>query len=80
MSRGTSALVAINRSLAQIVAPHQEVDPWAGLDQLAAAGAQAAADAAARGDRRPSSVWPEDTARLPGPSSAWPDVDRPPEP
>jgi len=78
--RVTSVLVAINRSLAQIVAPHQEVDPWAGIDQLAAAGAQAAADAAARGEPPPSSVWPEDTGASPGPSSAWPDVDRPPEP
>ena len=78
--RVTSALVAINRSLAQIVAPHQEVDPWAGLDQLAAAGAQAAADAEARGDPAPSSVWPEETGSTPAPSSAWPEVDRPPEP
>jgi hypothetical protein len=62
-ARVTAALVAINRSLAQIVAPHQEVDPWAGLDQLAAAGAQIRVDAEAPGS--PSSVWPEDD-RPPG--------------
>ena len=31
-SRATAALVAINHSRAQILAPHREVDPWAGLD------------------------------------------------
>ena len=84
-ARVTSALVAINRSLAQIVAPHQEVDPWAGLDQLAADGARRA-EAEASGSA-PSSVWPEDATPATGPSSAWPEVDttwpevdRPPEP
>jgi hypothetical protein len=41
-------MVAINHSRAQILAPHREVDPWAGLDRAAAAEA-AAADAAAAG-------------------------------
>jgi hypothetical protein len=30
--RATAALVAVNHSLSQILAPHREVDPWAGLD------------------------------------------------
>jgi hypothetical protein len=32
-ARATAALVAVNHNLAQIMAPHREVDPWAGLDR-----------------------------------------------
>jgi len=31
-ARATAALVVVNHSLAQILAPHRELDPWAGLD------------------------------------------------
>lgn len=31
--RATAALVAVNHERAQILAPHQYVDPWAGLDR-----------------------------------------------
>ncbi len=31
-ARTTAGLVAVNHSLAQILAPHRELDPWAGLD------------------------------------------------
>jgi hypothetical protein len=32
-ARQTALLVAVNHRRAQILAPHQEVDPWAGLDR-----------------------------------------------
>jgi len=32
-ARQTALLVAVNHGRAQILAPHQEVDPWAGLDR-----------------------------------------------
>ncbi len=35
-ARTTAALVAVNHALAQILAPHKEIDPWAGLDKGAA--------------------------------------------
>ena len=37
-ARATAPLLAFNHSRAQILAPHREVDPWAGLDRSAAAG------------------------------------------
>ena len=37
--RQTAVVVAVNHRRAQILAPHQEVDPWAGLDKGSAAGA-----------------------------------------
>jgi hypothetical protein len=47
-ARATAALVAINHGLAQILAPHREVDPWAGLD--AETTARRAAEAAANNE------------------------------
>ena len=38
-ARTTAALVAVNHGLAQILAPHREIDPWAGLDAETAAAA-----------------------------------------
>jgi hypothetical protein len=32
-ARQTALIVAVNHSRAQILAPHEEVDPWAGLDR-----------------------------------------------
>lgn len=32
-ARATAALVAVNHARAQLMAPHREVDPWAGLDR-----------------------------------------------
>jgi hypothetical protein len=45
-ARTAAPMIAINHSRAQILAPHREVDPWAGLDRSAAAEAQTAAAAA----------------------------------
>ena len=77
--RTTAALVAINRSLAQIVAPHQEVDPWAGLDRAPTAGEGLETDPAGASGPTSSSVWPEDSpsGSAPGASSVWPEGDRP---
>jgi hypothetical protein len=73
--RTTAALVAINRSLAQIVAPHQEVDPWAGLDRVTTAGEGLAPDPAGTSGPASSSAWPEDAPASPGGSSVWPEGD-----
>ncbi|HEY7131088.1 MAG TPA: hypothetical protein VH440_02500 [Candidatus Limnocylindrales bacterium] len=37
-ARATAPMVAINHTRAQILAPHREVDPWAGLDRSGEAG------------------------------------------
>ena len=47
-AKQTAPMVAINHSRAQILAPHREVDPWAGLDR--AAGAAGESEAAVAGD------------------------------
>jgi hypothetical protein len=39
-ARTTARLVAFNHARAQILAPHREVDPWAGLDRTGALGAE----------------------------------------
>lgn len=69
--RTTAALVAINRALAQIVAPHQEVDPWAGLGP-ASVSEDAIPDS-------PASSTPAASPARPGGDTAWPEVDRRPE-
>jgi hypothetical protein len=38
-ARQTAPMVAVNHRRAQILAPHREVDPWAGLDRSGEAGA-----------------------------------------
>ena len=67
-ARQSAPMVAVNHSRAQILAPHREVDPWAGLDRSAAAGGAianepatpAAAPAQARGDGLPEADRPPD--------------------
>ena len=72
-ARQSAPMVAINHQRAQILAPHREVDPWAGLDR--------AGETAARRSRRRAAIRPPAaTERGPGrrpstgdPSSAtWP--------
>ena len=67
-ARQTAPMVAINHRRAQILAPHREVDPWAGVDRSggAAAGGTAAAGGGP-GAGGPSTADP-----------AWPAADRPP--
>lgn len=54
-ARTEAMIVAVNHSRAQIMAPHREVDPWAGLNR--------AGDASASGPpseaRPPDPAWPE---------------------
>ena len=64
-ARQTALIVAVNHHRAHILAPHREVDPWAGLD---------------RSGELPATPGPQAeggaTASRP-PDPAWPDVDRP---
>jgi len=67
-ARATARVVAVNHNRAQILAPHREVDPWAGLDRSGeqpAAGGSASASAGGSADA-PRPLDP-----------AWPEVDRP---
>src|SRR5207245_9450237 len=58
-------MVAVNHSRAHIMAPHREVDPWAGLDRGAIAG-----EAGAAGDRQPAAPAPvEQVAVEPAPAA-----------
>lgn len=63
-ARTAALIVAVNHNRAQILAPHREVDPWAGLDR---SGEGATAGPAAQPDEPPAR--PADPA--------WPEVDRP---
>lgn len=69
-ARTAALIVAVNHDRAQILAPHREVDPWAGLDRSgetpAALSAEGSVDAMGTTDAAPRPVDP-----------AWPDVDRP---
>lgn len=67
-ARTTALIVAVNHNRAQILAPHREVDPWAGLDRSGGSASPRATDAA------PGGTAP-DAARPPDP--AWPEIDRP---
>jgi hypothetical protein len=58
-ARTTAHLIAFNHSRAQILAPHREVDPWAGISR--GDGVSTGADAAESGSRTEveSNAWPE---------------------
>lgn len=62
-ARTTALIAAVNHTRAQILAPHREVDPWAGLDRsggtATAPGAPAAGPGAAESPRPPDPAWPE---------------------
>ncbi len=67
-ARQTAQMVAINRHRAQILAPHREVDPWAGIDRSGGAGLRASVEAGpsgAPGEAHPNPAWPE-VDRAPG--------------
>jgi hypothetical protein len=44
-AKQSAVMVAVNHARAQILAPHTDVDPWAGLDRSAGLGEDAAGDA-----------------------------------
>ena len=68
-ARTTAPMVAVNHARAQILAPHREVDPWAGLDRAnhsAAAGAAGAAGATGgASDAKPADGAPADGEAAP---------------
>jgi hypothetical protein len=66
-SRTAALIVAVNHNRAQILAPHREVDPWAGLDR--------SGNPTAIGRAAPPTGGDADAPRPPDP--AWPDIDRP---
>jgi len=66
-ARTATLVAAVNHSRAQILAPHREIDPWAGLDRS--------------GPPNPGPSSPDPSASTPPetrpPDPAWPEVDRP---
>lgn len=63
-ARTDALIVAVNHSRAQILAPHREVDPWAGLDRSGEGTSSDAPDgpgldAEASGRRPADPAWPE---------------------
>jgi hypothetical protein len=70
-ARTTALVVAINHNRAQFLAPHREIDPWAGLDR-------SGATAQPPGAPPPSADAPPPSADAPRPPDpAWPEIDRP---
>jgi hypothetical protein len=71
-ARQTAAMVAVNHARAQILAPHRETDPWAGLDRAGEASAVPSAETLATAD--PSATF----GSIPvagGNAEGWPDTD-----
>ncbi len=67
-ARTEAIIVAVNHHRAHILAPHREVDPWAGLNR-SGEGPAASSGPTTAGDPETSSPKP--------PDPAWPEVDRP---
>lgn len=55
-ARTSAVIAAVNHNRAQILAPHREVDPWAGLDR---GGEGTAATPQSSEQRPPDPAWPE---------------------
>jgi hypothetical protein len=55
-ARTEATVVAVNHSRAQIMAPHREIDPWAGLNR---GGEPSAESGSAGASRPPDPAWPE---------------------
>ena len=60
-ARQTAELVAVNHARAQIMAPHRELDPWAGLDRASEGGVAIPSDAV--GGEGADPAWPETDLR-----------------
>jgi hypothetical protein len=69
-ARTEALVVAVNHNRAQILAPHREVDPWAGLDRSGGSETPEASELGASGGTETGSA-----DRPPDP--AWPEIDRP---
>jgi hypothetical protein len=70
-ARTPALIVAVNHNRAQIMAPHREVDPWAGLDRSGGSAISPEAAEAMSADV----LAPNETPRRADP--AWPEIDRP---
>jgi hypothetical protein len=55
-ARTTAVMVAVNHARCQILAPHQVVDPWAGLGMTGAAGPSESGEPSATDDDRPTTT------------------------
>jgi hypothetical protein len=71
-ARQTAAMVAINHARAQILAPHRETDPWAGLDRAGEASAVPPAEPFATAD--PAEMV-ESMPVAGGDADGWPESD-----
>lgn len=58
-ARQSVAMVAVNHSRAQILAPYRETDPWEGLDRAGEPSARPASDFSAGGGFIGDPPWPE---------------------
>lgn len=67
--RTAAVIVAVNHNRAQILAPHREVDPWAGLDRSGESATSSGSSSPADTTDAPPASRPADPA--------WPEVDRP---
>jgi hypothetical protein len=70
-ARTEALIVAVNHSRAQVMAPHREVDPWAGLDR--------SGESATSSDTSVQADFDKSTLEVRPPDPAWPEVDRPPD-
>lgn len=68
-ARTAALIVAVNHNRAQILAPHREVDPWAGLDRSGESATFSGSSSPADTTGAPPASRPADPA--------WPEVDRP---
>jgi len=71
-ARQTAAMVAINHARAQILAPHRETDPWAGLDRAGEAPAVPPAESLATAD---ADATLESMPVAGGNADGWPESD-----
>jgi hypothetical protein len=71
-ARQTAAMVAVNHARAQILAPHRETDPWAGLDRAGEATAVPSAEALTTAD---ADATLESMPVAGGNADGWPESD-----
>ena len=68
-ARTAALIVAVNHTRAQVMAPHREVDPWAGLDR--------SGETATPSGPSYKAALDDSTLEERPPDPAWPEVDRP---
>ena len=70
-------VVAVNHNRAQILAPHREVDPWAGLDRSGESAPATDTSATGTSTAASADVMGMISTESRPPDPAWPEVDRP---